>query len=532
MTLQTPESFRRRFGIDVRVHHEVISVDRMAKQVTVRRMDTGECFAEAYDKLILAPGARPIRPEIPGIDSGRIHTLRTVEDALGIHRLVEEEKTQSALVIGGGFIGVEMAENLRRRGLQVTLVDKAPQVLSVLDGDMASFVHARLRQEGVQLRLNQGAKAFRSDGNNVCAVLDSGEEIRSQLVLLALGVTPENSLARDAGLTLGVRGSIAVDEHMRNSDPDVYAVGDAVQICHGVTGQETLIALAGLANKQGRIAADHICGLESAYRGSWGSSVIKAFDMTVAATGLSERAAKAAGLDSDKVVLSPASHASYYPGGRAMTMKVVFERGSLRLLGAQIVGYDGVDKRVDVLAAAMQAGMTADRLKDLDLAYAPPFPSAKDPVNMAGFIIENMSRGLVKQFHYEDVARLPRDGSVTLLDVRTSGEYNAGHAEGFIHIPVDSLRECLNELDPAKPAYVMCQSALRSYIACRILSQNGFDCYNFSGGYRFYAANAAEELLAGPNTPCGAPIKQIGSPFAENVPSGWALLMPAAILRC
>ena len=507
LTLQTPESFYSRFRIDVRVRHEVTGIDRVAKTVTVRSLETGDEFTEHYDKLILAPGARPIRPNIPGVDSDRIRTLRTVEDTLSIHRLVEETALQSALVIGGGFIGLEMAENLLRRGLQVTLVEKAPQVLSALDRDMASFVHARLRQAGVHLLLNQSVTAFRTEGEDVITALADGGKIRAQLVLLALGVTPENTLARDAGLALGERGSIAVDAHMRTSDPNIYAVGDAVQVRHGVTGQETLIALAGPANKQGRIAADHICGLESEYRGSWGSSVIKIFDMTVAATGLNERAAKAACLDCGKVVLSPASHASYYPGGRPMTMKVLFDRGSLRLLGAQIVGYDGVDKRIDVLATAMQAGMTADRLKDLDLAYAPPFSSAKDPVNMAGFIIENVSRGLVKQFHYEDVAQLPRDGSVTLLDVRTSGEYAAGHAPGFIHIPVDSLRDRLSELDPAKPVYVMCQSALRSYIACRILSQHGFDCYNFSGGYRFYAANAAEELLAGPNTSCGAPVQ-------------------------
>ena len=507
LTLQTPDSFRSRFRIDVRVRHEVLRVDRSEKQVMIRRLDTGKIYTEKYDKLILSPGARPIWPDIPGVNDERIRTLRTVEDTLAIHQLVTEQKLTSALIIGGGFIGVEMAENLCHRGLQVTVVDKAPQVLSPLDADMASFVHARLRQEGIELRLNRSVKGFHKDGDNVCATLDNGENIHSQFVLLALGVTPENSLARDTGLMLGARGSIVVDEHMRTSDPDIYAVGDAVQVQHGVTGQQTLISLAGPANKQGRIAADHICGLDSAYRGSWGSSVIKIFDMTAAATGLNERTARAAGLDYDKVVLSPASHASYYPGGQAMTMKVIFERGSLRILGAQIVGVDGVDKRIDVLATAMQAGMTADRLKDLDLAYAPPFSSAKDPVNMAGFLIENVVNGLVKQFHYSDVARLPRDGSVTLLDVRTSGEYDAGHVPGFIHIPVDSLRDRLDELDAGKPVYVMCQSALRSYIACRILSQNGFDCYNFSGGYRFYVANAREELLMSGNTSCGAPAK-------------------------
>jgi len=507
LTLQTPASFYQRFRIDARVRHEVLSIQRAEKTVTVRRLETGEVFTEHYDKLILSPGARPIRPDFPGMDDPRIRTLRTVEDTLGLHHLIETSKPRSAVVIGGGFIGLEMAENLTHRGLQVTLVEKAPQLLAPLDQDMAAFIHAKFRSSGVNLLLNRGVTGFQSDEEDVLTRLEDGTELRSQIVILAIGVTPESTLAREAGLELGVKDSIAVNAHMQTSDLDIYAVGDAVQVRHGVTGQDSLISLAGPANKQGRIAADHICGLKSAYHGSLGSSVIKLFDMTAAATGLNERAAKAAGLDYDKVVLSPASHASYYPGGQAMTMKVLFEKETMRILGAQIVGFDGVDKRIDVLATAMQAGMTAEGLKDLDLAYAPPYSSAKDPVNMAGFIIENVASGLVKQFHYEDVAQLPRDGSVTLLDVRTPGEYRMGHAPDFINIPVDSLRDRLNEIAPGKPVYVMCQSALRSYIACRILSQNGFDCYNFSGGYRFYAANAQEELLVNGNTSCGAPMK-------------------------
>ena len=284
---------------------------------------------------------------------------------------------------------------------------------------------------------------------------------------------------------------------------DIYAVGDAVQIKHIVTGNDAVIALAGPANKQGRIAADNICGLDSHYKGSLGSSVIKLFDMTAAVTGLTEKAAQTAGISYDRIVLSPSSHAGYYPGAKTMTMKVVYEKETLKLLGAQIVGYDGVDKRIDVLATAISAGMKANELKDLDLAYAPPYSSAKDPVNMAGFMIENIANGLVKQFHWDEVADLPKDGSVTLLDTRTANEYAHGHADGFINIPVDELRERLSEIDRTKPLYVMCQSGLRSYISCRILSQEGYDCYNFSGGYRFYSGIIREKAMAEQAYPCG-----------------------------
>ena len=323
------------------------------------------------------------------------------------------------------------------------------------------------------------------------------------MAILAIGVSPDSSLAREAGLALGARGAISVDEHMRTSDPDIYAVGDAVQVRNAVTGSLGLVSLAGPANKQGRIAADHLCGLDSAYHGAYASSVIKVYDMTAAATGINEHAAKEAGLSYEKIVLSPENHASYYPGGRAMTIKLLYEKESLRILGAQIVGFDGVDKRIDVLATAMQAGMKAPELACLDLAYAPPYSSAKDPVNMPGFIAENIETGKVKQFHYEDLADLRSRPGVMLLDTRTVGEYAAGHAEGFINIPLDSLRDRLAELDAHQPVYVMCQSGLRSYLACRILSQHGYECYNFSGGYRLYRAIVENAFNEQANTPCG-----------------------------
>ena len=332
--------------------------------------------------------------------------------------------------------------------------------------------------------------------------------LQADMVVLAIGVTPDTVLAKEAGLELGIKGSILVNEHMQTSAPDIYAVGDAVQVKHYVTGQAALISLAGPANKQGRIAADHICGKNSTYPGSQGSSVIKVFDMTAAVTGVNETNARKAGLDVDKVILSPMSHAGYYPGGKVMTMKVVFEKETYRILGAQIVGYEGVDKRIDVLATAIHAGMKAQDLAKLDLAYAPPYSSAKDPVNLAGFMIENISDGTLKQFHIEDVKNLPHDGSITLLDTRTPGEYQRGHVDGFVNIPVDNLRERLDEIPKEKPVYVMCQSGLRSYIATRILEGNGYTAYNFSGGFRFYDAVMNDRCLIETATACGMDLKE------------------------
>lgn len=503
LTLQTPESFWERFRISVKTNHEVTGVYPDEKTVMVRNNLTGDEWKEDYDKLILSPGARPVRPNLPGIDSERIFTLRTVEDTLRIHDYVSTRGVKSVVVAGGGYIGIETAENLRAKGLDVTIVQRPKQLMNTLDYDMAAFVHSKLRRNDVKLRLGSSVAGFMDDNGRIITLLDGEEGIAADMVILAIGVTPDSSLAKQAGLELGIKGSIVVNDRMETSAADIYAVGDAVQVRHFVTGEDAVIALAGPANKQGRIAADNICGRDSHYRGSLGTSIIKIFDMTVAGTGLTEKAAAAAGLSYESVVLSPSSHAGYYPGAKVMTMKVVYEKESLRLLGAQIVGTEGVDKRIDVLATAIHAGIRADKLKDLDLAYAPPFSSAKDPVNMAGFMIENIAEGLVKQYHWDQVEKLPRDGSVTLLDTRTPGEYAAGHIEGYINIPVDELRERIGELDAAKPVYVICQSGIRSYIASRILTQNGFDAYNFSGGYRFYAAVIKEKQTGECAYPCG-----------------------------
>ena len=503
LTLQTPESFFARFRVDMRVRHEVTALHPDRKTVCVRNLETGEEFEEAYDKLLLSPGAKPAQPRLPGVGLEKLFTLRTVEDTFRIKDYISAHRPRSAVLAGGGFISLELAENLRELGMEVTIVQRPKQLMTPFDPDMAAFMHGEVRRHGVRLALGRTVEGFAERDGGVDVLLKDTDPLHADMVVLAIGVAPDTALAKAAGLELGLKDSIAVNDRMETSVPDIYAVGDAVQVKHFVTGQNAVISLAGPANKQGRIAADNICGGDSRYQGSQGSSVIKVFGMTAAATGVNETAAKQAGLDADAVVLSPMSHAGYYPGGKLMTMKAVFEKGTFRLLGAQIVGYEGVDKRIDVLATAIRAGMTAVQLKDLDLAYAPPYSSAKDPVNMAGFMVENLAKGVVKQFRAEDVKDLPRDGSVTLLDVRTPREYAGGHIEGFRNIPVDELRERLGEIEPGKPAYVICQSGLRSYIACRILAGHGYEAYNFAGGFRFYDAVTGDRRLVEAATACG-----------------------------
>ena len=506
LTLQTPERFSARFRVEVKVRHEVTAIHPERKTVSVQNLATGEEFEESYDKLLLSPGAKPTQPRLPGIGLDRVFTLRTVEDTFRIKEYINVHHPKSAVLAGGGFISLELAENLRELGMEVTIVQRPRHLMNPFDGDMAALIHGEMRSHGVQLALGHTVEGFEEKDGGVDVLLQGEAPLHGDMVVLAIGVTPDTALARDAGLELGIKGSIVVNDRMETSVPDIYAVGDAVQVKHFVTGQDALISLAGPANKQGRIAADNICGGDSRYAGSQGSSVIKVFRVTAAVTGVNETNAKKAGLAVDKVVLSPMSHAGYYPGGTVMTMKVVFERGTYRLLGAQIVGYDGVDKRIDVLATAIRAGMKATDLKDLDLAYAPPYSSAKDPVNMAGFLIENLAKGILSQWHLEDVETLPRDGSVTLLDVRTAEEFAGDHLDGFANIPLDELREHLKALDRSKPVYVICQSGLRSYIACRILAGHGFSCYNFSGGFRFYDAVANDRCLTASATPCGKDI--------------------------
>lgn len=491
LTLQTPQSFKKRFRVDARVRQEVMEIDRKGKQVMVKNLDTGEMYHESYDKLILSPGAKANHPFIEGMEQissdaqARIMTLKTVEDTLHMKTFMEQRKPKTAVVIGGGFIGLEAAENLIHAGIQTSLIQVRNQVLTTLDYDMACELHGYLRAKGLQLYLDTTITGMKEKEGKLELQIKGQPSIETDFVVMAAGVSPETDLAEKAGLKLGIRKAIVVDAQMRTSDPDIFAVGDAVQIINRITGEDALFSLAGPANKQGRIAADVIAGRNSMYHGASGSSVIKLFDMTAASTGLNESAARKAGMVYEKAVLFSASHASYYPGAENMTIKVLFEKASGKLLGAQITGFGGVDKRIDVFATAIQAGMTGEDLTELDLAYAPPFGSAKDPVNMAGYVIENIRNGIVKQFHWDEMDSLVGREDITMLDVRTDGEYEKGHFKGSVHIPLDELRQRLNELNPSKPVYVNCFSGLRSYIACRVLVQNGFSCYNLSGGYRF-----------------------------------------------
>lgn len=490
LTLQTPESFRSRFHIDVRINSEAVKIDPEAKTVTVKDLKSGESYEESYDNLILSPGAEPIRPNIEGIDSDIVFTLRNIPDTLKIKQYIEVAAPKSAVVVGGGYIGVEMAENLKEAGLDVSVVELADHLIAPLDFDMAADVHRYIKSKGIKLYLNNGVKAI--DRHTV--VLQNGN-IHADMVIMSVGVRPETALAQTCGIKINQRGSIMVDRSMKTNIPDIYAVGDAVEVEDFITKSPAFIPLAGPANKQGRIAADNITGISSEYGGTQGSAVLKLFDMTVATTGLNEKSARAAEIDYDKTYIYSGSHASYYPGASNMSVKALWNKKTLKILGAQIVGFDGVDKRMDVLAAAIRFGAKITDLTSLELCYAPPFGSAKDPINMLGFVAENIVTGKVKQFFWHDVENLPRDGSITLLDVRTVTEVSHGKIDGFTNIPLDSLRERIGEVPKVNPVYVHCHSGLRSYIACRILSGNGYNCFNLAGGWRLYESVINEKTV-------------------------------------
>ena len=481
LTLQTPQSFKKRFNVEVRILSEVQKIVPERKCVVIEDKRTGDTYEESYDKLILSPGAEPIRPKIDGIDSDIVFTLRNISDTVRIKEYIETAKPKSVVVVGGGYIGVEMAENLKEAGLDVSVVELADHLIAPLDFDMAASVHRYIRKKGVKLFLNNGLKAI--DGNAV--ILQDGE-IQTDMVIMSVGVRPETAIAGDCGITRNPRGSIIVDRNMKTNIPDIYAVGDAIEVEDFITKFAAFIPLAGPANKQGRIAADNIAGFSAEYTGTQGSSVLKLFDMTVATTGLNEKSAAAAGIDYDKTYTYSASHAAYYPGGSNMSIKTLWDKKTKKIIGAQIVGFDGVDKRLDVLASAIRFGAQITDLAQLELCYAPPFGSAKDPINIIGFVAENIITGKMKQFFWHDVASFPRDGSVTLLDTRTVAEVAGGKIDGSINIPLDSLRGNLEALPKDKPVYVYCHSGFRSYLACRILAGNGFDCYNLAGGWQFY----------------------------------------------
>ena len=503
LTLQTPQSFKKRFNIDVRVNNEVILVNSDEKYVVIKNLLTDEIYQENYDKLILSPGAKPIMPSSSGVNNNKIFTLKTVEDTFKMKKFIQDEKPKRVTIIGGGFIGMEMLENFLNLGLDVTLVEGSNQLLGQLDLDMASFVHMKLKNLGVKFFLNTVVSKFEDTENGVNVLVNDQIISQADLVLMTIGVVPETSFIKNTSINLGMKGSIIVNEKMETSIKDIYAVGDAVEVTNFVTNEKGLILLAGPANKQARIAADNICGLSSRYQGFQGSSILKLFDWTIASTGICEKQAKQLNIDYEKVILSQNSNASYYPYGDIMTIKVLYNKDNLLILGAQIIGKKGVDKRIDVFATAIRARLKATELVNLDLSYAPPYSSAKDPINMVGYMIENIENGLVQQFYLEELEQIKNNNEVILLDTRTPFEYFRGHIEGFINIPVDELRQRIKELSPHKTIYVMCQSGLRSYIACRILSQNGFNCYNFAGGYRFYEMNQLNQETFKSKFNCG-----------------------------
>ena len=490
LTVQTPQSLRTRFNIDVRVQSEVIGIDANAHKVTIRSVESGETYEESYDKLLLSPGAEPVRPSLPGIDLDRVLTVRSIPDIDRICAMAGAQGAKRAVVVGGGFIGVEMTENLVDRGLEVDLVEMANHVIKSLDYDMAVDLHREMRSHGVRLHLGEFLEAIEEVDDGLQVTTNKTQALGCDLVVLAIGVAPESTMLRKAGIACGPRGHIKVDDQLRTNKPDIYAVGDAVLVKDFVSGNGMSIPLAGPANRMGRLAAENMLGGVRTYTGTQGSSVVKVFSLAAASTGLTEEAARFFGFEVNKTYLTQPSHATYYPGAKMMGLKVIWEKGSGRLLGAQAIGPEGVDKRIDVVATALRFGANVRDLVSLELCYAPPFNSAKDPINMAGFVAENVLSGKLRQFFPEDVDSLPRDGSVTLVDVRTPGEYARGNIEGFTNIPVDEIRERLDEIPKDKPVYLHCKSGQRSYIAYRILTGYGYDCYNLAGGYDRWSACA------------------------------------------
>jgi NADPH-dependent 2,4-dienoyl-CoA reductase/sulfur reductase-like enzyme/peroxiredoxin family protein/TusA-related sulfurtransferase len=485
LLVQTPEAMKARFNIDVRNNSEVTNVDAKNKKVTVNSKSKG-VYEETFDYLILSPGAKALRPNIPGIHSDKIFTLRNIPDTDSVKAYVDKKGVDSAIVIGGGFIGIEMAENLRDRGLNVTLVEAAPHILAPFDSDMVVIPEKEMVENGVQLILGDGVKSFQEIGSQVEVTLNSETKVSADLVILAIGVAPDTAFLKDSGLEFGPKGHIIVNDKMETNIESVYAVGDAIEVVDYVTKNKTAIPLAGPANKQGRIAADNVAGLNSVFKGTQGTSILKVFGLTAASTGNNERGLQRAGIPYKVVYVHPVSHASYYPGALQMTLKLIFGEDG-KVYGAQGIGYDGVDKRIDVIATVIRLNGTIEDLAELELSYAPPFSSAKDPVNMAGFVAQNVLAGRTDITTWSEVEKLNKE-EYTLVDVRSAEEYMNGHVEGAINIPVDEIRDRLNELDKNKKIVEYCQVGLRGYVADRILKQHGFDVLNVTGGYKSAAA--------------------------------------------
>lgn len=485
LLVQTVEGMGTRFNLDIRNWTEIIQINREDKTVTARKVATGEEYTESYDVLILSPGASPIKPPIEGIsDANNVYTLRNIPDTDRIKEKVDREKPEKAVVIGGGFIGLEIAENLHERGVDVTIVDKSSQVMAPIDYEMAQIIHAHLREKGVHLLLEENVSAILDGGKKVR--LDSGKELDADMILLAIGVKPESMIAKEAGLEVGRNGAIKVNEHMQTSDPSIYAVGDVIEVKDYIHGTDTYIPLAWPANRQGRLVADHIHGKEAVYNGTLGTSIAKVFDLSVASTGSNEKMLKRQGVPYEVVHVTPNSHAGYYPGAAQINLKLIFDKESGRIYGAQAVGKDGVDKRIDVIATAIKGNMTVLDLPDIEIAYAPPYSSAKDPVNMAGYAATNIMEGMAETVQWHEIDEIVANGGY-LLDVRSPGEVAKGAIKGSVNIPIDELRGRLDEIPQDKDLYVTCQVGMRGYLAARILEGNGISVKNLDGGYHLYS---------------------------------------------
>ncbi|MFV0242497.1 MAG: FAD-dependent oxidoreductase [Lacrimispora sphenoides] len=531
LLLQSPEAMKKKYNIDVRVKNEITSIDRENKKITVRRLDSGETYEETYDTLVISTGSSPVRPPIPGIGSSRIQTLWTVPDTDRIRALIKENKIKTAAVIGGGFIGLEMAENLRHAGLSVSLIEMLDQVMTPVDYEMAQLLHEHILQNGVDLHLSDGVAAFEDQDGSVAITLKSGKTISAELVILSIGVRPNSELAKAAGLSVNERGGIVVDEYLRTSDPDIYAVGDVIQVDDLIFQEPAMVPLAGPANKQGRIAANNIAGAQETYKKTQGTSVAKVFDLAVASTGANEKALLKRGLqkgrDYESIIITQNSHAGYYPGAVPITLKLLFSTDGKKIFGAQIVGRDGVDKRIDTLAVSIRLGAGISDLKSLELAYAPPFSSAKDPVNMAGFVAENLITGKVAFSSWDAVEQNPE---TVLLDVREDAELMAFSLPNAKHIPLGQLRNRLKELDPSKKIIVFCAIGVRAYNAARLLMQNGFHNVKlYPGGARFYQSThyTAEGVLPSEQTV----YSDSGQMETKNIPTS-AMRLDCSGMQC
>ena len=485
LLIQTPKALKDRFGIEVRVQTEVVEIDRGAKQVKSRHVVTGEVETQSYDLLLLSPGAQPMVPDLPGLDQAdSVFTLRNIPDTDRIKGYVDEQKPRHATILGGGFIGVEMAENLRHRGMGVTIVERNRQVLGPLDPEMARGIERHLVQNGIELMLGEQVSEVQERGRVIR--MASGKQLHTDMILVSIGVKPESDLACKAGLSLGVKGSIQVNEHLQTSDPSIYAVGDAIEVKNRIHGFETVVPLAWGANRQGRLAADHMNGLPASYNGAYGTAIVKVFDLTAAVTGNNEKTLRGLGIPYETVHIHPNSHAGYYPGAAAMSLKLLFDPKTGTIYGAQAVGADGVDKRIDVIATAMRGGLKAYDLADLELSYAPPYSSAKDPVNMAGYVASNVMDGLVETIQWHEIDQYVENGGM-LIDVRDEKERTQGFIPGSICIPLNDLRSRIAELGSIKEVVVSCQVGLRGYLAARILTQHGIRVRNVDGGYKTYS---------------------------------------------